>query len=51
MEDKDIELPKGSEPLQVETNFTSQWLKNLKRHIFNGADQTISTNRLDRSSR
>lgn len=30
-------------PLQVETNFTSQWLKNLKRHIFNGTDQTIST--------
>lgn len=37
-------------PLQVEANFSSQWLKNLKRHIFNGPDQTISTNRLDRSS-
>ena len=34
-------------PLQVETNFTSQWLKNLKRHIFNGTDQTISTDRTD----
>lgn len=32
-------------PLQVEANFSSQWLKNLKRHIFNGTDQTISTNR------
>lgn len=30
-------------PLQVEANFSSQWLKNLKRHIFNGTDQTIST--------
>lgn len=30
-------------PLQVESNFSSQWLKNLKRHIFNGTDQTIST--------
>ena len=30
-------------PLQVEVNFSSQWLKNLKRHIFNGTDQTIST--------
>ena len=37
-------------PLQVEANLSSQWLKNLKRHIFNGTDQTISTNRLDRSS-
>jgi very-short-patch-repair endonuclease len=37
-------------PLQIEANFSSQWLKNLKRHIFNGTDQTISTDRLDRSS-
>lgn len=29
-------------PLQIESNFASQWLKNLKRHIFNGTDQTIS---------
>ncbi len=34
-------------PLQVEANLSSQWLKNLKRHIFNGTDQTISTNRPD----
>ena len=34
-------------PLQVEVNFSSQWLKNLKRHIFNGTDQTISTDRTD----
>lgn len=34
-------------PLQVEANFSSQWLKNLKRHIFNGTDQTISTNSTD----
>lgn len=34
-------------PLQVEANFSSQWLKNLKRHIFNGTDQTISTDRAD----
>lgn len=34
-------------PLQVESNFSSQWLKNLKRHIFNGTDQTISTDRTD----
>lgn len=30
-------------PLQVEVNFSSQWLKNLKRHVFNGTNQTIST--------
>jgi very-short-patch-repair endonuclease len=34
-------------PLQIEVNFSSQWLKNLKRHIFNGTDQTISTDRAD----
>ena len=28
-------------PLQIESNFSSQWLKNLKRQIFNGTDQTI----------
>lgn len=32
-------------PLQVEANFSSQWPKNLKRHFFNGTDQTIPTNR------
>ena len=34
-------------PLQIESNFASQWLKNLKRHLFNGTDQTIPTNRSD----
>jgi len=34
-------------PLQIESNQASQWLKNLKRHIFNGTDQTISTDRTD----
>lgn len=28
-------------PLQIEVNYASQWLKNLKRHLFNGTDQTI----------
>ena len=37
---KDIE----SGPLQIKAHLASQWLKNLKRHIFNGTDQTISTN-------
>ena len=37
---KDIE----SGPLQIKADLASQWLKNLKRHIFNGTDQTISTN-------
>ena len=32
-------------PLQIESNFASQWLKNLKRNIFNGTDQTISPDR------
>ena len=32
-------------PLQIESNFSSQWLKNLKRQIFNGTDQTISADR------
>ncbi|QDJ92704.1 PDDEXK family nuclease [Acinetobacter haemolyticus] len=31
-----------SGPLQIQAHFASQWLKNLKRHIFNGSDQTIS---------
>ncbi|MFA3058395.1 hypothetical protein [Acinetobacter pittii] len=31
-------------PLQLRVDYASQWLKNLKRHIFNGTDQTISTN-------
>lgn len=34
-------------PLQVEANFSSQWLKNLKRHILNGTDQTVSPDRTD----
>ncbi|MEA1816052.1 hypothetical protein [Acinetobacter baumannii] len=33
-----------SGPLQLRVDYASQWLKNLKRHIFNGTDQTISTN-------
>ncbi|MCW1490788.1 hypothetical protein OLN43_16205 [Acinetobacter baumannii] len=32
-----------SGPLQLRVDYASQWLKNLKRHIFNGTDQTIST--------
>ncbi|MFW1729707.1 hypothetical protein ACG9H6_18225 [Acinetobacter baumannii] len=32
-----------SGPLQIQAHFASQWLKNLKRQIFNGSDQTIST--------
>ncbi|MDC4505708.1 hypothetical protein NQ775_17935 [Acinetobacter baumannii] len=32
-----------SGPLQLRTEYASQWLKNLKRQIFNGSDQTIST--------
>lgn len=36
-------------PLQIESNFSSQWLKNLKRQIFNGTDQTIPTDRSNRS--
>ncbi|MEG2748727.1 MAG: hypothetical protein RR939_04855, partial [Acinetobacter sp.] len=32
-------------PLQIESNFASQWLKNLKRQIFNGKNQTIPTDR------
>lgn len=31
-----------SGPLQIESYRASQRLKNLKRHIFNGTDQTIS---------
>ena len=31
-----------SRPLQIESYRASQRLKNLKRHIFNGTDQTIS---------
>ncbi|ENU56874.1 hypothetical protein L291_3205 [Acinetobacter guillouiae MSP4-18] len=34
-------------PMQIESNQASQWLKNLKRHIFNGTDPTISTDRTD----
>lgn len=36
---KDIE----SGPLQIKSHLSSQWLKNLKGHIFNGTDQTIPT--------
>ena len=38
---KDIELG----PLQIKSHLASQWLKNLKGHIFNGTDQTISPDR------
>ncbi|MFX4789172.1 hypothetical protein ABTB87_17935 [Acinetobacter baumannii] len=31
-------------PLQIQAHFASQWLKNLKRQIFNGTNQTISSN-------
>ncbi|WP_445536116.1 hypothetical protein [Acinetobacter sp. G18] len=31
-------------PLQMRKDYASQWLKNLKRQIFNGSDQTIPTN-------
>ena len=30
-------------PVQIEVNRASGWLKKLKRQIFNGTDQTIST--------
>lgn len=30
-------------PLQIEAQFASQWLKNLKRESFNGPDQAIPT--------
>ncbi|TDM66570.1 hypothetical protein C5B72_03435 [Acinetobacter sp. KU 011TH] len=33
-----------SGPLQMRKDYASQWLKNLKRQIFNGSDQTIPTN-------
>ncbi|OTG68243.1 hypothetical protein B9T25_06035 [Acinetobacter sp. ANC 4470] len=36
---KDIE----SGPLQIKAHLASQWMKNLKRQVFNGTDQTIST--------
>ncbi|MDC5083815.1 hypothetical protein NRA12_18620 [Acinetobacter baumannii] len=35
-----------SGPLQLRTEYASEWLKNLKRQIFNGSDQTIPTTRL-----
>jgi hypothetical protein len=28
-------------PLQIQASFASEWLKNLKRQIFNGTDQTL----------
>ena len=28
--------------VQIESNFSSSWLKRLKRQIFNGTDQTMS---------
>lgn len=34
-------------PLQIEAQFASQWLKNLKRESFNGPNQTISANGSD----
>lgn len=33
-----------SGPLQMRKDYASQWLKNLKRQIFNGSDQTIPAN-------
>lgn len=36
-------------PLQVEACFVVQWLKDLKRHSFNGPNQTISADRTYRS--
>lgn len=33
-------------PLQMRKDYASQWLKNLKRQIFNGSDQTIPANGL-----
>lgn len=36
-----------SGPLQIRASFASQWLKNLKRQIFNGTDKTISSTGLD----
>lgn len=33
-----------SGPLQLRTEYASEWLKNLKRQILNGSDQTISSN-------
>lgn len=35
-----------SGPLQLRTDYASQWLKNLKGQIFNGSDQTIPSNGL-----
>lgn len=32
--------------LQVQAHFASEWIKNLKRHTFNGTDQTIPPNGL-----
>ena len=36
-----------SGPLQIDSYRASQWLKDLKRQIFNGTDQTIPTDRLN----
>lgn len=36
-----------SGPLQIDSYRASQWLRNLKRQIFNGTDQTISTSGSD----
>ena len=33
--------------VQIESNFSSSWLKRLKRQIFNGTDQTISASGSD----
>ena len=30
-------------PVQIEVNRANGWLKKIKRHLFNGTDQTIST--------
>lgn len=34
-------------PMQIHAQDSSQWLKNLKRNIFNGTDQTIPTSGSD----
>ncbi|MCU4398515.1 endonuclease domain-containing protein [Acinetobacter junii] len=35
-----------SGPMQIRAHFASQWIKNLKRHTFNGPDQTLPPNGL-----
>lgn len=35
-----------SGPMQIRAHFASEWIKNLKRHTFNGPDQTLPSNGL-----